>query len=111
MAATIKLTRTSGMEPGIMRPLQVLLDGKKAAPIRAGETKLYPVTPGAHGVRVKQDLSASLELKVSVEEGAAVSLECGCQVRGWWTPIFILWWAWRVFVPGKLFYLKRKPGR
>lgn len=110
MAATIKLTRTSGMEPGCARPLQVYIDGKKSQPIKAGETRSYTVTPGPHRIQVKQDFSASLELKLPTEDGAIHALECGSYVRGWQIVFFLLW-TWRVFAPGKLFYLRRKSGR
>lgn len=110
MPATITLARSSGLGPGCARPLQVLIDGKKAGSIKAGETTQYPVSAGAHRVQVKQDLSPSDEVTVRVDEGAVQALECGCYVEGWRFFFFILW-VWRVLIPGKLFYLRRKPAR
>ena len=110
MSATIRLTRRAGIGPGCARPLQVLVDEKKVAPIRAGETVDYRVEPGRHRVQVKQDWCASTELTLSFEDASTASLECGCFVEGW-TFIFIVYWAWRTLVPGKLFWVKRKSGR
>jgi hypothetical protein len=110
MSATIRLTRGAGMSPGVARPLQVLLDGKKVAPIKAGQTVEYRVEPGHHRLRVKQDCCASTELTLTMADASTVALECGCFIQGWKLFLIVLW-AWRVFVPGKLFWLKRKSGR
>jgi len=88
----------------------VLIDGKKAEPIKLGETKTYTVPAGDHRVQVKQDISASDPVTLRLEDGATQALECGCFVKGLMFLLIVIW-AWRVFVPGKLFYLKRKSGR
>jgi hypothetical protein len=111
MSATIRLTRVgSNPGPGSLRPLQVLVDGKKVDQIKLGETKTLTVPAGNHRVQVKQDFSASDPITLKLEEGATQALECGSLVEGVMFFLFIVW-AWRVFVPGKLFYLKRKSGR
>ena len=111
MGATIRLTRVGAkLGPGSMRPLQVLIDGKRADQITLGETRTIAVTAGNHRVQVKQDLSASDPLALRLAEGETQALECGSYIRGLLFFCFVLW-LWRVFVPGKLFYLKRKASR
>jgi hypothetical protein len=110
MSATIHLTRRGGLGPGCARPLQVLIDGKKAEPIKCAETRVYTVSAGAHRLQVKQDFCASEEFALRLEEGATQALECGCFVEG---PVFFLFivWFWRTLVPGRLFYVRRATGR
>jgi hypothetical protein len=110
VSATIRLSRVGGFGPGSLRPLQVLVDGKKVADIKLGETKSITVAPGNRRVQVKQDFCASDPVSLRLEDNVTQAMECGCFIA---PPLFffIPFWAWRTFVPGKLFYLKRKAGR
>jgi hypothetical protein len=92
-----------------MRPFQVLVDGKPVGVIKSGGSASYPLPAGTHRVQVKQDTVRSDELRVQVQEGATTDLECGSYIKGWGMLLFVFW-VWRTFVVGKLFYL-RPTGR
>lgn len=109
MAGTIRVRRNGGAGPCNVRPLQVLIGGREAGSIAVGESGDFGVAAGSHRVQVRQDRAYSPELGIAVEEGATLSLECGCVFASGLPEVLflgVLAWLWRRLVPGKLFYLR-----
>ncbi len=106
MGATLRLTRRGGMSPGCARVLKVELDGKMVQPIGAGKSVDYPLGPGGHRIRVKQDWLWSEQATFQVKDGDVAPMDCGCLVEGWIT-LLIPFWFWRTLVPRTLWFVRR----
>jgi hypothetical protein len=79
--ACIQMTRTTSYADRI-RAYRILIDGREAARITAGETVEVPVMSGTHSVVARVDWCGSPTRHFSVDAGKTVQFECGSNLRG-----------------------------
>ena len=73
---TIRVRRATKMY-GVLRKLQVLVDGTRRASLRQGGSVDIEVTPGSHEVAVKMDWAKTPPLTVECREGSVTIIEAG----------------------------------
>jgi len=91
--STIELVRTSQFA-NAGRAYSICIDGAKVGSVRDGQTSEFPVSPGTHSAQARIDWCRSRPLEVEVAEGEKVSLEVGCNSRGWrllLQTFYVLW--------------------
>lgn len=73
---TIRVCRTTKTY-GVLRKLQVLVDGTRRASLRHGGSVDIEVTPGPHEVAVKMDWAKTPPMTVECREGSVTVVEAG----------------------------------
>jgi hypothetical protein len=71
----IELQRASAYTDRV-RAYHLLVDGEDVGTIKNGETKTFPIAPGAHEVMLKIDWAYSPPVRIEVAPGATVRLSC-----------------------------------
>ena len=100
VAATITVFRPMGFF-GVVRNLDVHIDGEPVGKLKVTETGTYEVAPGEHEVFVSMEVFQSLPLPVTVEDGETYAIEVN-------HPSFFGSYTKVNFAPNTLFVLKPK---
>ena len=74
------------------RDYRVLVDGQQRAQVGDDSTVQIPVTPGEHVVRLTVDWCRSKDLRVALEHGQIVRLECRPNASPWLALLYITIW-------------------
>lgn len=88
-----------------LRPIDLYVDGAKAAVLLNGESKIIDVRPGRHEVFAKIDWAKTPPLTVDVLIGRTSRLELGSEICGWKLMLSMLY----LFLPNRMIYLKELP--
>jgi hypothetical protein len=89
--AQLELIRDNG-HPDRYRAYSIMLDGDKVCEIRRGQTKLIPISPGAHSVMARIDWGGSGALQFSATPEETVALRVTSNCLGW-RVLLLFWYA------------------
>jgi hypothetical protein len=88
MDATITVQRKPSFI-GMLRPITVYVDGKKAAAVKNGQDCSFSLAPGRHEIETKGSLWAkSQKIPIDVQSGAKLDFECGIMTQ-YVVPVFV----------------------
>jgi hypothetical protein len=80
--ALIAISRGSSYADS-QRDYRVLLDGQEIGRLADGDTKSFPIIPGAHSLKLKIDWAGSNEISFDANTSQTVRFECMSCLRGW----------------------------
>jgi len=81
MTAFLTIVRDSGYADPL-RAYRVFVDGKEIGKVGNGETKTFPVNPGAHRLALKIDWCGSKAVEFTAADGASMSFQVRSNLRG-----------------------------
>jgi hypothetical protein len=90
---------------GLLRKLQVFIDGREIDRLSPAAEVCYPVTPGEHTVRVWMDWCTNKPYALHLAEGEVATLECGLRTR----KLYLMHMLVCLFAPYRLFDVRTQP--
>jgi hypothetical protein len=79
--AIVRITRSSSYADRL-RSYQILIDGREAARVKAGQSLEISVSPGSHSVVAKVDWCGSNTINFDVGAGHTACFECASKLPG-----------------------------